>query len=372
MRVGIVGAGVTGLSLAFFLAEAGVETVVFERTGIGAGASGVQPGGVRQQWSTRANCLLARESVAFYRTLAERLGRPVEARLEACGYLFLAHSDEALTGLRDNVAVQNAAGVPSRIVSPSEAAELVPGLEQGAVAGAAWCGEDGYFDRPQTVVEAFAAAAADRGSRVEIAEVRRLSRDGGGWRLELRDGSATVDGVVVAAGCETPALLAALATGLPIVPEQRHLFLSEPIGERLLEPLVVSSERRFAAKQLASGRVLASDLDATGDAERLREAWRKNVAAAVHELLPILTHVSYPLLVGGPYDTTPDHQPVLGQVGDALWVAAGFSGHGFMLAPAISRRLAAEVADGPIDELLDAFRPGRFEGGRLEAEHQLV
>ena len=59
-------------------------------------------------------------------------------------------------------------------------------------------------------------------------------------------------------------LVAPLGVDLPIGLEPRHLFLSEPIGERLLEPLVVASERRFAAKQLQSGRVLASDLGATG------------------------------------------------------------------------------------------------------------
>src|SRR5947208_11737791 len=123
MRTGpdvvVVGAGVVGLSIAFHLAQRGASVTVFDRAGIGAGASGVQPGGVRQQWGTRVNCLLARESVAFYRELDERLGRRVDARLDPCGYLFVAHSPEALAGLRANVAVQNAAGVPSRVVSPA-------------------------------------------------------------------------------------------------------------------------------------------------------------------------------------------------------------------------------------------------------------
>ena len=90
--VAIVGAGVTGLSIALLLAEGGADVVVYERTGVGAEASGVQPGGVRQQWSTRVNCLLARESLRFYRDVAERLEARTEPVLEPCGYLFLAHS----------------------------------------------------------------------------------------------------------------------------------------------------------------------------------------------------------------------------------------------------------------------------------------
>ena len=350
VEVAVVGAGVTGLSVAYFLRELGVDALVVERSGIAAGASGVQPGGVRQQWATRVNCVLARESVAFYRAFES------PARFDPCGYLFVAHSEELLDELRANVALQNEMCVPSRIVTPAEAAELVPGLDVEGIAGGAWCAEDGYFDRPQTVVEAFAA-----GAEIEIAEVRRLARDGSRWRV---DDVVTADAVVVAAGVETPKLL----PGVPIEPEARHLFLSEPIRQRLLEPLVVAAERRFAAKQLANGRVLASDLAGEGE----RGDWRRNIAAAIDELLPILSFVSFPVLASGLYDVTPDHQPLIGEVEDGLWLAAGFSGHGFMLAPAIGRRLAGAIAGSPVDDLLDAFAPDRFARGAVEPERRLV
>jgi sarcosine oxidase subunit beta len=202
--------------------------------------------------------------------------------------------------------------------------------------------------------------------------VQGIGRDGDGWSLATAAGSVRADAVVAAAGCDTPALLAPLGIELPIAPEPRHLFLSEPLSERLLEPLVVAPERRFAAKQLASGRVLASDLGADGEPEERREAWRRHVAQVVDELLPILSHVSLPLLVGGDYDVTPDHQPVLGEVDDGLWVAAGFSGHGFMLAPAVGRRIAAGIVGRPPDALLEPFAPDRFARGAVQPEHQVV
>src|SRR4051812_16500848 len=140
VKVVVVGAGITGLALAFFLREHGVETLVLERSGIAAGASGVQSGGVRQQWSTRVNCLLARESLAFYRELDARLGRRTGVRFDACGYLFLAHSEELLAELAAGVALQNELGIASRIVAPDEAERLVPGLDTATVVGAAWNG----------------------------------------------------------------------------------------------------------------------------------------------------------------------------------------------------------------------------------------
>jgi len=331
--VAVVGAGVVGLSIAFHLAERGASVAVYERAGIGAGASGVQPGGVRRQWGTRVNCLLAAESVRWYADAQERLRMRVDPGFRACGYLFLAHSDAALVGLRRSVELQNGLGVPSRIVAPAEAAALVPDLQAETLVGCAWCAEDGYFDRPQAIVEALGALAD-----VRITEVRSLA--------DLQAGA-----VVVAAGVDTPRLL----PELPIRPEPRVLRLSDPIRERLLEPLVVSAERGFATKQLGDGRLLSS-----GD------------RAALDELLPRLVHVALPHRVDGVYDATPDHQAILGRVRDRVWVAAGFSGHGFMQAPAVGRILAEAILDGREDEALHVLDAARFAENRLVPEPQVV
>jgi sarcosine oxidase, subunit beta len=331
--VAVVGAGVIGLSIAFHLAERGASVVVLERTGIGAGASGVQPGGVRRQWGTRVNCLLAAESLGWYADARERLRMRVDPGFRACGYLFLAHSEGALARLRRSVELQNGLGVPSRIVAPAEAAELVPDLRVEDLAGGAWCAEDGYFDRPQAIVEALGALAD-----VRLHEVRSLA--------DLRAGA-----VVVAAGVDTPRLL----PELPIRPELRVLRFSDPIRERLLEPLVVSAERGFAAKQLADGRVLAS-----------------GARTAIEEVLPRLVHVALPHRVEGVYDVTPDHQAILGRVREHVWVAAGFSGHGFMQAPAVGRILAEAILDGREDEALRVLDAARFAEGRLVPEPQVV
>jgi sarcosine oxidase subunit beta len=209
------------------------------------------------------------------------------------------------------------------------------------VIGAAWNAEDGYFDRPQSLLEAFGALA-----EVEIAEVASLEQ-------------LAADAVVISAGVDTGALL----PELPIRSESRFLFFSEPIRERLLEPLVVSSERGFAAKQLADGRLLASDTHSGS---------RDNVQRGFEELLPRLVYVALPTLVEGVYDVTPDHQPILGQVRDRVWVAAGFSGRGFMQAPAVGRIIAESVLGAGDDPVLGVFDRERFEQGRLVPEPSVV
>jgi sarcosine oxidase subunit beta len=357
----VVGAGVVGLSIAFELAQRGASVTVLDRAGIGAGASGVQPGGIRQQWGTRVNCLLARESMRSYADARDRLSMRVDPGFQSCGYLFLAHSDDALARMRENVVLQNELDIPSRIVAPAEAAELVPGLDSASLVGGAWCAEDGYFDRPQSLVEALGAQAD-----VQIADV--LGVEDQGLVRFATGGALHADAVVIAAGVDTPGLL----PELPIRPEGRYLFFSDPMRERLLEPLVVSPEHRFAAKQLGDGRLLASDLGAVGDPRVDLDRWRAHVRRAFEDLLPQLVFVPLPALVEGMYDVTPDHQAILGRVRERVWVAAGFSGHGFMVAPAVGRIIAEAVIDGREDPALAVLDPARFAEGRLVPEPQVV
>jgi sarcosine oxidase subunit beta len=352
MSVSVIGAGISGLSIALQLLERGLGPVtIYERTGIGSGASGIQPGGVRRQWGTRANCLMAQESFAFWRSFGEAFTE--------CGYLFLADEEATLARLEAGLALQHSLGIPSRLLSAAAAAEVVPGLEPAGVLGAAWCAEDGYFDRPQAVVEAF---AREVGERIEVTGVNRIAADGAGWRLELASGAVVAtDAVVVAAGAETRALVASLGFELPIVEEARTLSLSEPIRERLLEPLVIAIDRGIAAKQLADGRVLASDLRDEGG------EWRRRL----HALLPMLEFVTFPIVATGSYDMTPDGQPIIDALADGLWVAAGFSGHGFMLAPSTGRLVADGLAGAVLPEWREAVRADRF-GGAVETEAQVI
>jgi len=173
----------------------------------------------------------------------------------------------------------------------------------------------------------------------------------------------------VAAAAATKGLVRELAD-LPLEPEQRSVFLSDVLSERLLEPLVVAPDRHFAAKQLADGRVLAADLSpgsGPGDA-------RAHVRAVVGELLPRLAFVSLPLTVGGAYDMTPDGHGLVETLGadGRVVVAAGFDGHGFMLAPEVGRGVAAIVVGEDPGEPFADLRVDRFEAARLEPESRVI
>ncbi len=123
---------------------------------------------------------------------------------------------------------------------------------------------------------------------------------------------------------------------------------------------MIAVDRGLAAKQLADGRLLASDLRAIGDPATDADLWRGNVRRGFARLLPALAERPLPTIVAGAYDMTPDAQPIVDEVAEGLWVAAGFSGHGFMVAPSTGRLVAAGVGGDELPDWRHAVRAGRF------------
>ena len=264
---------------------------------------GVQPGGVRQQWGTRVACRLAAESVAFWRDADERLASRMPLTFQQCGYLFAAHGEATLDRLAANVALQNEEGIRRGSSRPTRRRSSFPGssptarrrrlVRRGRVLRPAAGRRRGVRRRARRPAP---RRPGDRARRSRLARGRARGRRGRRRRRGRLARSSSRD-------CRSR-------------PRSATSSSSDPIPERLLEPLVVAPELGFAAKQLADGRVLASDL-AGQSRERIRARGRA--------LLPHPRVRLVPLLVPGVYDVTPDHQPILGQVDDGLYVACGFA-----------------------------------------------
>jgi sarcosine oxidase subunit beta len=316
---------------------------------------------------------MAKDAFAFYEGFPTRYETRAQAQLEHCGYLFVAQRQESLARLEDNVTLQRSVGVPSQTLTSDQAIELVPSLNPDQILGGSYSAVDGYFDRPQAVVEAFAELVIRGGGRIEIANVCGLRRAGRSWLLDTADGASHgSDVMIVATGYDAPDLLRPCGFELPIVREPRFLFYSEHVAERLLEPLVIAVDHGLAAKHLADGRVLASDLHAIGEPAHNQTAWRKRIREVVVDLLPILEYVSLPILAAGYYDMTPDGQPIVDVLEDGLWVAAGFSGHGFMVAPAVGDMIASALTAQSLPEWAYAVRADRFDAEPTELEAQVI
>jgi sarcosine oxidase, subunit beta len=353
MRIVVAGAGAMGASIAYHLALAGADDVVLaERHTVAAGASGKAMGGIRQQFSTEAEVLLARESIRFF----EELGPPF---FDQVGYLFLATTEPGLTALATRQEVQRTLGVPVEALGPDAVRELVPGVATDDVLGASYCASDGTGD-PAAVTQELVRRAVELG-------------------VELSEGTAAeeleADVVVVACGARSAEVGAALGVELPVRPLARQLLLTTPLTdlpERL--PMTVESETGFHFRRRGDALVLAmsdakprwgfdESVDESVYGDRLGRLTRRFLPAAKAQIERGWA---------GLYDMTPDAHPVIGPVADGVYAACGFSGHGFMQSPAVGKAVAEELLTGSSTLDLSPYRLERFAAGAVFAEEVVL
>src|SRR5262244_1601637 len=129
----IIGAGVHGLAIAYYLAKRGITSVaVLDKGYLGGGASGRNTAIIRSNYRTPEGVAFYDESVKLYENLALELDYNVMFSQQ--GHLTLAHADRGVTTLRERAETNKLLGVNSRLVSPQEIAEMVPGLDVSAEA----------------------------------------------------------------------------------------------------------------------------------------------------------------------------------------------------------------------------------------------
>jgi glycine/D-amino acid oxidase-like deaminating enzyme len=334
-RIVVAGSGSVGACIAYHLALLGARDVVLaERAEIASGSTGKAMGGVRQQFSSAAEVRLAQESIAFF----EELGI---AWFQQVGYLFLATTESGLAELEERRGLQAELGVPVEEVDP----RFVPGLAADDVLGAVFCATDGVADPPALTREVVRRAAELGVDVQERTDARELERDM----------------LVIAAG----AYSGEFGVELPIRPLARQLLETDPLeGLPDALPMVVEAETGFHFRRRDDCLRIAM-----ADAAP-RWGFEETVDESVFpDRLERLAH-RYPPAAGtriarawaGLYDMTPDAHPIIGSVGDGLYAACGFSGHGFMQSPAVGRAVAEELLRGESSLDLTPYRLERFMG----------
>lgn len=374
----VIGAGIMGCAIAHALAERGLtDVLVLERDQIGRGATADAAGGVRQQFSTETNIRLARESIRVWETFPQRFGRDIGLRQQ--GYLFLLTDPAEEPVFRQNLALQNGLGVPSRWVTPEEIAQINPHVVLDDVYGGTFCPEDGWCDTFGATI-GFAQAARALGVRIEEdTPVTGITTDRGrvtGVRTEQDDVSAPL--VIIAAGPQTRQVGAMAGVDLPIDPYRRMSFITEPFAALPQSlPMTIDFATGLYFHPESRGFLFGmADRDEPSTTDKtVDESWMAATVEALVARAPAFEEAGILRGWAGFYEVTPDDNPLLGWTGgpEGLAVAAGFSGHGFMQGPAIGRCMAELLLDGaPSGIDITPFRPSRFAEGDLAQEHNVI
>ncbi|MFE0765076.1 NAD(P)/FAD-dependent oxidoreductase [Streptomyces smyrnaeus] len=336
----IIGGGVMGASTAFHLAEAGVrDIVVLERGEVGCGSSGKPIGGVRAQFSDPLNIELGHRSLHAYRNFRARPGADI--RLDTVGYLFLLTTEEQVADFESGVGVQNGLGVPSRMIGPREAQQLCPWLSTDGLVAAAYSPTDGHA-RPGLVVRGYAKAAADTGVTFAThTEVTGIDTAGTRVaRVHTSNGAIACGTVICAAGAWSRQIGDMVGVSLPVRPVRRQLAFSAPLvppAPRIPFTIDFSSTAYFHNSDDGLLFGLADPDQPEGFDTTWTPEWLELFRAAVRRRAPALADLGTVGGWAGLYENTPDHNALIGRSGelDNFLYATGFSGHGFLQAPAV-------------------------------------
>jgi len=357
LEVAVVGAGAIGATAAYDLARDGVDVTLYDRGGVASGATGRAAGICYDAFADGLDAELAGEAIERFRALS---GDDTFPFVE-CPYVWLAREGDTgrANAIRDQVRRMQDNGVVALEMDGDALGERFSALRTDDVAVAGIVGAAGYVD-PAAYTACLAAAATGAGTTLETDTPVDVRTDP--TRVIRPDGTAhEVDAVVVAAGARTKALLADAGISLAVKPYRVQALVAD---SDLAEPMCYDATGGFYLRPHADGVLVGDgtenreadpdgyDRDADPDfADDLREQ--------VTHRVPGLADGGLERAWAGLCTATPDRDPLVGAVRNGLYVATGFQGHGFMRAPAIGQRLAAEIVGG---SGINAFDPTRFDG----------
>jgi len=374
-RVAVIGGGIMGLATAYHLAKRGVrDVVVLERSYLCSGASGRNGGGVRAQWSTETNVRLMRESIEVCREFAREMG--INVWFRQGGYLFLARSEDKRAALERSVALQNECGLPTRMLEPAEARQIVPGLSTEGIVAASYNPTDGVVF-PWPFVWGYARGCERHGVEVHtFTDVRALEPRAGRWQVVTSAGTLEAEMVVNAAGAWSPEVARLVGLSLPNHPH-RHEIMSTESLKPFLKPLVADLGDGLYFSQSMRGEIVGGITDRRApDTLDQRSSLRflGLYARSLTRVLPALGSVRILRQWAGCYDMTPDQNPIVGAAPGlaGLYLLCGFVGHGFMMAPVVGRLMAEMLATGSVPEAFREWNLARFDKGDLKKETMVI
>jgi sarcosine oxidase, subunit beta len=379
----IVGGGLEGTAAAWALAERGVtDVVVAERNTVGSGMTGKSSGIVRCHYGVSSLAAMAAVGLEVFEKPQQFLGdQATDIGFRQPGYV-VGVGERNVDAMRKSLAAQRAVGVQTEEIDAADVAQMWPYADLSPFAAFGYESRGGYGDAYQTA-QAFAVSARAAGVRVrQGTPVAGLLLDGDRVTgVRFADGTEVgAQTVVVATGAWTAPFLAPYGIDVPIrVHREQIVMISPGVDPAAVAGLPVFSDLVSLQyiRPEPDGTVLFgnSDFTAIEDADpdnylnRADEGFVDVTVEKVGTRFPGFEDASISSSYAGCYDITPDWNPVISRTGvDGLIVAAGFSGHGFKISPAVGRLVADLVIDGHSSDPRipeTDFRLSRFDEGEL-------
>jgi len=373
----IAGGGISGCALAYQLAKRNVDVVLLERETLGSQSTGKCAGGVRQQFSTEDNVKVMRLSVKLLESFEQETGHPADFR--QIGYLFVFTQPQQVEDFRHNMEMWHRVGLTeARWVDPAEAAKMVPVLNVDDVLGCTFCPTDGIAS-PADVTAGYATAARRLGARlregVEVTGIDIASGRVQGVRTSAGDIATRL--VINCAGPWAASIGRMAGLEIPVLPYRRHIAVTGafPAVPRNT-PMTVDFHTSLYFHPEGDG-VLMGMSDRTEPPAYVTDVnwdFLEKMFEQAARRAPALAGAGVKTAWAGLYESTPDHQAILGPIAEieGFWCAAGFSGHGFMQAPAAALLVTQLLLDKKSEIDISSFAFERFARGALVTERNII
>jgi len=372
-RVAVVGAGIIGASIAWYLSRRGADVLLLDKGGPAAQASGNSFAWLNASWYDKPDSYfwLRTHSIAEYR----RLAADVEFPIRWGGSLEWYHSMEEQEEMAAGVSRIQRLGAPTWMVGAERVAAIEPGVDLGGDWKAAWCSRDGAID-PAAATRALVEGVRAHGGQVVFpAEVTSLEQRKDGVGVVTNAGSFSADLVVVAAGIEANDVAAMAGIGKQLLaPPKSGIIVTTRPTAATVNTVCYTSDSHF--HQLPDGRLIIGEKAGAPKTDEhiallterpnvypkaelaMQHAWRVIDTASAH--CPSLADAEVERVGVGWRPLPVDGLPIVGHVPDAprVYVAAMHSG--VTLAPIIGHLAAMEILDGVSVDLLSDFRIQRL------------
>jgi len=367
----IIGAGISGLATAYNLAKKGMkDIVVIDKSYITSGSTGRCGAGVRQQWGTKLNCILAKKSIEFFSHAKEELKYDKDIEFKQEGYLILSTSKAEDEVFANNVKLQNSLGIPSVKLTVDEALKIVPHLNPQAFTSATFCNTDGHVN-PFLMSEAYYLAAKRLGVTFYFYEnVKEIVVSDDKITKVITDKrEIETNKVLNAAGgyAREVGLLAGIE--IPVYSENHEILVTEPT-RKIQGPMVMSFSKNIYCQQVPHGSFLMGrgNPEAKHDHD-ISSSWQflDEMAKTVCKILPEVGKLIVIRTWGGSYNMSPDHQPIISDTDklSGFYMACGFSGHGFMFAPITGELLSQMILGLELDDYAKELHINRFKENKI-------
>ena len=359
----VIGAGVSGLSSAYFLARAGRDVVVVDKGIVGGEASGRNGGMVSERVDEPLLIPMAVEATELWTTLDEELGYPTEFTQE--GRLQVAVTESEMGDLLAERDVALRHGIDVALVEPSEIRDMIPGITERTLGGLFF--PNGGHANTQLTVQAYAWALQDLGGRLyqntTVTGLRVV--DGRVSVVETTAGDFAPEIVIGAAGPQT-GLLADLAdVHVPVAPARVEILATAPVEQRF--PIALVGNGLYGHQAVRGNLILGggahewADVELTASPGKPNTPLIRNIARRLAELLPGMVDVPVIRSWAGVVEQAPDYRPIIDILDcPSNYVVVTASAHGFGISPATGKVVSELVLHGEASIDISGLGLSRF------------